>query len=322
LGIAARRISYGYGLAAWDSTNLQEGLPVREHFEPEPVQDSASVSVCGARCMPDSEQISNGALYYVAEPPLVYSHAHACLFLDKYFEDTVVGGPSNYDRIYKDSDIPGTPESTYINLWKRTRKAGEDKNLCLSNGIMTGFTINWAQGQLMTMTPRLAFAKREFLADPGDSGWALNRTDGHYAPLVPSSISCISGEWGVSIPETFPLALSFTLSSAFTPHFADEINPVRFSRGPYKLTGSITLRDRTDEVERYNGYLESGTPVMIYVTFSYFLLTLNFRLTSGGGQEDEKTRFANFGFEGITDLSDVLGTGFKLTLTPGRVLTP
>lgn len=296
---------------------------VLEHFEPEPVTDSTSMpTLARDAALPDADSFDIGGKYYVCEPPVLFTPAHAILFLDKFFESTAVGASPNYDRNYETEDIDSEPSTPYLNLWKKTAKVGHDHNLCLYNGLVTGVTISKAPGGPVIMRPRLAFGARSFdEADPAT--WAINRTDGNIDTLVDGDLTYYLYPPGGSPVEFKVTEFSITLSCEFTPHFWGSQNPDRFSRGAKALQGSFTLRDITDQVETISGWMEGSTPKAGMITLgSFATLYFNFNLHAGGGGEDEITRHGKFNFTGVYEGAATYPTGFRLFVRAGRAYTP
>lgn len=322
MSISSKRISYAVGNAAWDSKAAQEGIPVLEHFEPELVTDAASSPVLARdAALPDGDSFNIGSKYYVCQPPVLFSPAHAILFLDKLFESTSVGVPVNYIRYYEAEHIDSEPSSPYINLWKRTAKVGHDHNLCLYNGLVTGISITKEPGAPLILSPRLAFGARSFSeADP--AAWDINRTDGNTDPVLDGDLTFYVFTPG-GAPATFKIThFNVDLSCEFTPHFWGSQNPDRFSRGRKALSGSLTLRDITDQVENFSSCLEGSTTKTIWILMGNSTLYLNVNLHAGGGGEDEITRHGKFNFTGVYEQDAAYPTGFKFYVKAGRAYTP
>ena len=322
-GIAQRKISYAIGGAAWGSKAAQEGLPVMQHFEPEPVMDSSTAPrVANNSRLPAAEEFSIGAMYYTAPVPIAFSPAHAILLLDKFFGNTAVGASPDYTRYYEAEDVPGEASTPFLNIWKRTAKIGHDHNLCAHNGIVTGITISKeAEGAVM-MTAHCAFGARSMdEADP--SAWAIDWTHGNTEPVLPGDtyfyIASIGGGFAsYAIP-----AFRVTLSCEFTPHFFGSQNPDRFSRGRMAMEGELSLRDITSEVEDFNAWLEASTTKKAALGLgSNSTLYLNFNIHAGGGAEDEITRNGRFSFTGVYEKDTTYPTGFRWFVKAGRAYTP
>jgi len=320
-GIAQQKITYAIGNAAWGSKAAQEGIPVSQHFEPEPVMDSSTAPrVANSSRLPASEEFSIGAMYYTAPVPIAFNPAHAILLLDKFFGDTVVGASPNYDRNYEAEDVPGEASTPFLNIWKRTAKVGHDHNLCMHNGIVTGITISKEAEGVVMMTAYCAFGARSMdEADP--DAWAIDWTHGVTAPALPGStlfyIASIGGGFAAyAIP-----AFRITLSCEFTPHFFGSQNPDRFSRGKMVMDGELSLRDITSQVEDFGAWLEGSTTKKAAILFGGSTLYINFKIHAGGGAEDEITRNGRFSFTGIYEKNGIYPTGFRWLVRPKRPYT-
>jgi len=296
---------------------------VLEHFEPEPVTDSTSRPVLARdAALPDADSFDIGGIYYATEFPILFTPAHAILFLDKFFESTAVGASPNYDRYYQTEDIDSEPSTPFLNIWKKTAKAGHDHNLCLYNGMVTGITISKTPGGPVIMRPRLAFGARSFVeADP--AAWAINRTDGNIDPFVDGDLHYYFLTPGGSPAEFKVTEFSITLSCEFMPHFWSSQHPDRFSRGRKAIQGSFTLRDITDQAEAISGWMEGSTTKTGILAFgTYGSLYFNFNVHAGGGGEDAITRHGKFNFTGVYEPAATYPTGFRLFVRAGRTYTP
>lgn len=322
MSISQRRISYALGIAAWGSKAAQEGLPVLSHFEPEPVFDASSApEASGTYRLPRGGDMQIGPAYYLADVPIRWSKAHAILFLDKFFESTVVGASPNYDRTYQAEHIKGEASSPYLCLWKKTQKIGTNENVCLYNGIVTGITLSIAQGQFASLTARCAFGARSMTeADPGN--WAINWASGSTtAARLHDCLFYLSDPGGAST--AYKLThLEATLSCEFSPHFWGAQMVDRFSRGRIALSGSLRLRDISTEIRIFNGWLQSSATKTLMVTIgTNAVLLMNIKLHAGGGAEDEITRRGEYQFTGVNEATATYPTGLQLFIRPARAYT-
>lgn len=324
MGISQRKISYAIGAAAWDSKSAQEGLPVIEHFEPEPVFDqSFSPMAAKAEPMPSGEDVRIGPVYYVCDVPVCFSPAHAILFLDKFFEGASIGGSPNYDRYYTAEDIQSEPDSPYINLWKKTSKEGHDHNLCLYNALVTGITITKEQGKTLRMSARCAFGARSMdESDPGN--WAIDWANGNTDSLVDGQISSYIGDPdGTGTSEYKFTRFNIILSSDFNPHFFSSQNPDRFTRGKIHLAGELELRDIVDQVETFNNWMETSTSRKISIVLGSLAgLGIHCKLHAGGGAEDDVTRRGKYNLTGTYETDATYPTGYRFWVRAGRPYTP
>jgi hypothetical protein len=303
MSISAQQISYAIGPAVWGAKSAQEGLPVLDHFEPEPVIDTPSApQVAKAQRFPDGQDVKTGPLYYIATVPMLFSPAHSILFLDKFFERTTVGAMPDYVRTYTAEDIPGDPAAPYLCLWKRTAKVELDHSLCCSNGIVTGIDLEKAPGSPVKLTARCAFGARSLIEpSPASSAWEINRTDGNYDPVAEGNIRFYISPPGGAAVEFKVHTFHLSLSGAFTPHFWDDQTPDRFSRGLIALSGDITLRDIVDQVETLTAVLEGSTSKNGIIWMGgNAVFAFNFNLVGGGASEDEITRNGTFKFTGVS----------------------
>ena len=320
MAISQRRISYAIGTAAWGSKAAQEGLPVVGHFEPEPVFDGTSMpEASGAYRMPRGADMQIGPAYYICDVTIRWSKAHAILFLDKFFGLTSIGASPSYDRTYQAEHIRGEAESPYLCLWK---KVGTDHNLCLYNGIVTGVTISIAAGAFVMLTARCAFGGRSMdEADPGN--WAIDWTHGSTtAARLFDCLFYLASPGGA--PAAYKLThLEATLSAEITPHFWGAQGVDRFSRGRVALSGSFKLRDIDTQIKTLNGWLESSAAKTITAIIgTNAALSMNMKIHSGGGLEDESTRRGEYQFTGINEVSATYPTGYQLFVRPARAYTP
>jgi hypothetical protein len=323
VGLPENRISYGIGTAAWDAKAQQEGLPLFDHVEPEPITDSASSpQAAHAERFAHGQDCKIGGLYYVAALPMLFSPAHSILMLDKFFENATPGGTPYYDRVYDAEDIRSDPANPFINFWKKTSRPGLDHNLCCNNGIVTGIELAKEPGQTVKLTARCAFGDRSLAeADPGL--WTVDRTHGNYAPVAEGSIVFAVGTPGGTYATYLVHTFHLNLSCEFTPHFWGSQKPDRFSRGKVALSGDITLRDITDQVETFVGWLEGSTVKTGGISLgSYSTVLFNMQIMSGGGVEDETTRQGRFGFTGVYEPTSAYPTGLRWTVRAGRAYTP
>jgi hypothetical protein len=321
VSIRASGISYAIGAAAWGAKAQQEGLMVTEHSEPEQVTDTQnSHEVAKSQRMPDARDCSIGTLYYLWNLQTIFTPAHACLLLDKFFEGTAIGAASQYTRNYQAEDIFSEPATPYINLWKKTGKVGHD--VCCYNGLVTGISLAKSQGNAMTLGARCAFGSRSFAeADPGL--WAINRTSGDITPPTIGSglffVATPGGSWTAFKVTDF----NVNLSGEFTPHFWGAQTPDRFTRGKVALAGDIQLRDIVDQVETFSAWLEGSTARSCWLYFgANASLRMNVKINSGGASEDEITRTGKFGFTGVYESAATYPSGFRFALSPGRAYTP
>ncbi len=323
MGISQRRISYAIGSAAWGSKAAQEGLPILEHFEPEPVTDASSAPALARNArLPSGDDFNIGTLYYVCEPSMLFSPAHSILLLDKFFENTVVGVSPNYERTYLTEDVPSDPSTPFINIWKKTGKVGHDNNLCVSNGIVTGITISKEPGRSVVFRSRLAFGARS-LTESDPDAWTINHTNGNFNPFVDGDIIFQIATPGGAYATFKVVSFSINLSCAFTPHFFGSQNADRFSRDKFKLQGEMSLRDITDQVESFTSWLEGSTTKSAALAFgSFATLAFNFNIHAGGASEDEITRHGKFNFTGVYEPDAAIPTGFRFWVKAGRAYTP
>lgn len=319
LGLSETKICYAIGNAAWGAKSCEQGLPIVDHFEPEPVIDAASAPLLAqSTSFPDGRDSKIGTMYYVTEYKIPFTPAHSILMLDKFFENTAAGATPDYTRNYLSGDIRPEPLAPFLNIWKRLKKTGWDRNGCWYNGIVTGISISKTAGQPLLLGARCAFGKRDLtVADP--NLWTINRTDGNVTPPAEGSIRFFCGTSGGTLSEFKVPSFNFNLSCDFTPHFWSSQYPDAFTRGKVALTGDFQLRDIVNQIELMTSYIESSTVRSIIIQMGdYMQLRMNTTLISGGASEDEITRNGKYGIGGITESAATEPSAFALSVIPSK----
>jgi hypothetical protein len=320
LGLSETKICYAIGNAAWGAKDITVGLPIVDHFEPEPVIDAASAPLLAqSASFPDGRDSKIGTMYYVADFKIPFTPAHGILLLNKFFESTIDEGTPDYGRYYHAEDINPVPQSPYLNIWKKLKKTGWNHNGCWSSGIVTGISISKAPNQPLLLGARCAFAKRDLgLADPGSTLWPIDWTGDCTVPKDGNiNFYCATpgGTFGLYRATSF----NINLSCDFTPHFWGGMNPDAFTRGKIALTGDIELRDITNQVELFTAWLESSATRSIRIEMgNNICLRMNVNIPGGGASEDEITRNGKFGITGVAEETAGMPLAFELYVKPGK----
>lgn len=313
-GIRSGSIKYALGKQTAIGTKaIDEGIPLLGHTTPLPVTDSLG-GVNTTRLDSGREQSYHipGTVYYTAQVKIPFSPAWACRLLDLYYENTVVGAASNYDRTYNPEDIPAEP-SEWLSLWKYTAKTGNDHNTVGVGGVIRGITIEGAENEAMTLTADIVFASREDDVSTGTpSDWDINESVGDYTPIrnsentfliVASALPVVS--WRVS------------LSHNFRPHFYASQNPDRISRLGGQIDGQFVLRDTDGTLETYeDNFLSSTTTLFMAMAGSKYTVQLSTpKIHAPEIREEKGTRYGYYNFTGLSSQSGG-SPPLRITLRP------
>lgn len=321
-GISSRRIRYGVGSASdWTTNSLVEGLPVVEHFEPEPVYDSTSGHVTTEGVIPgvDVDSFQLGAQYYIANPVIYFRAAHARRILDSYFPETVVGGALNYTRVYQLEDAPAIQTTKIFTLNKNTAKSGHDYSDWYTGGLITGFNLSQSQGEPLKLGFRVALCKHsERSGYAANAGWISNFTDGNLDLQRLSDMTFLFGDTGS--PSAINInSWSLSLSHEFEPKYWKNNEADSVVRGKPSISGEFTLRDKTSEIDSLRDRARAETASRLFISgTSGFLLDLNLKLHGGQGFEDDITRLGVFRFTGIRNPGGANETPLKFQIAPER----
>ena len=299
-GIRAGGIKYAIGVQSAIGTRgaIEEGLPLLEHTTPLPITDSLkSANTTRPDYGFEEEYHITGTVYYTARVRIPFSPAWACRLLDLYFENTVPGAASNYDRQYNTQDIPPEP-SEWLSLWKYTAKAGLDHNTVGVGGVIYGIAIEGAENQALTLSADIAFASREdAIATGTPSDWDINESSGDYTPIRNSDCTMIVGgaprgivSWNVSIQQEF------------RAHFYASQNPNRISRKGYRVEGQFVLRDKDAILETFESNFLSSTSGLLLISAGVNSITLaTQKIHAPEIKEDKGTRYGTYNFTGLGD---------------------
>lgn len=315
--ISAKRIRYSFGeTTTWATKALTEGLPAMDHFDFSPVTDSTSGSQ-SAKGTPGTEADAFliGTVYWTAEPRIRATPAHLAKILDNYFEDAVVGGASNYTRDWLLGDVPDEP-SKYVCLAKNTSKTGHDYVESAYKGILTGFTIQGAEGGVYEVTPRFAFAGFDpALTGVGSgSAWEIDDTGADdpikFAGTTVYAIIPVVGTKTLKVT-----SIRVSCSHSFYPHYYLEQTPDRWTRGKPVVDGEILFRDVTDEIEDLRQAFKDSTVIQIVIILpGSNSILINGKITTPVAVEDDITRKGKINFIGVEDPDATSTSPIKLTL--------
>jgi len=323
VSISAKRIRYSFGeTTTWTTKQLTEGLPVLEHFDFTPVTDSTSGALA-AKATPgvEADAFLIGNVYWTAEPRLRATEAHVAKILDNYFEDATVGGAANYQRTWNLIDVPDEP-THYVCISKNTSKDGHDYVESAYKGIITGFTIQGAEGGHYEFRPRFAFAG----FDPVNSGvgsgaaWNIDWSTGDTEPIpfAGSSVFAVIPVLGTDVWKISSFRI--TVSHSFLPSYYLEQTPDRWTRGTPVVEGEIVFRDVTDEAEHLRQAFKDSTVIGLIVILpgsNYFYI--NAKVSAPAVAEDEITRRVTVNFVGVEDPDATYTTPIRTVLVNPQI---
>lgn len=318
MAISERQIKYGFGLSgSMLSTSMSEGLPVMAHVQPEPVTDGTTKpAVVGSMPGASSSHWDIGGIYWSAEYQIPYSPALVSQLMKGFFVDSTPGPGPGYIRTYAMSQIQAIP-SQFLSVLKSTRKATSSLIDAYYGGLIIGWSIEGAEGQVMSFRIRVVFARENLaMTYPSVSAWDLNKT-GNWAPNKFNEVNLYVIPEGAGMTELKINKLSLICQGAGAPTFYDTQNPSRWTRESPEISGSFSCRDITEEVKTLSDARRDGAMITMIISISSTTaIVIYCKLHAGMGEEVSPTRFGNFNFTGVV----VSGTDSPLSwqLTPGR----
>lgn len=314
-GIRSGGIKYALGKQTAIGTRaIDEGLALLEHTTPVPITDSMKGALTTRPDFGyDRDYHIPGTVYYITRIKIPFALAWVARILDLYFENTAIGVPTNYNRIYKPEDIPAEP-SEWLSLWKYTAKTGVDHNVVGVGGVIYGITLEGSENEAVTLSADVAFATREIdVATGTPSDWTINESSGSYVPIRNSEFSFVAGAGLKNV-----ISWRISLAHEFKPHFFTTQNPNRITRkGSPRINGQFTIRDTGSVLEEFEDALADSDNILFYLYHGTTGINTLTKIHGAETREEKGTRYGYYNFTGLSDEGGGTEEPLKIMISPG-----